>query len=101
MPTGVKRTGNSSRYSVSLSLGMLLTTGDEDVSALLATIQSLGSLDVLLQLGKTAGQIFAMRCPKWIPEYEGGDRDGEMAVTLGNGRCYGTTGDDEVTIAFL
>lgn len=100
-PTGVKRTGNGSRYNVSLSLGMLLTTGDEDVSALIATVQSLGSLDVLLQLGKTAGSIFALRCPKWIPEAELGGRDGEVGVTLGGGRCYGTNGDDEVTVAFL
>lgn len=101
VPTGVKRTGNSSRYNIALSLGMLLTTGDEDVSALYSTIQALTALDVLLQLGKTAGSIFALRAPKWIPEGDPTARDGEMALTLGGGRCYGTSGDDEVTIAFL
>lgn len=100
-PTGLKRTGNDSRYKVDLSLGMLLTTGDEDVSALLASIQSLGSLDVLLQLGQAAGSIFALRAPKWIPEHDVTGRDGEVAVTLGGGRCYGPSGDDEVTVAFL
>jgi hypothetical protein len=101
VPTGVKRTGNNSRYNVSLSIGMLLTTGDEDVSAIVASVQSLTAQDVLVQLGKTAGSIFAFRCPKWIPDADGGDRDGEMAVTLGGGRCYGTSGDDEVTVAFI
>ncbi len=101
VPTGVKRTGNDSRYNVGLTLGMLLTTGDEDTTALYASIQSLGPLDILLQLGKTAGSIFALRAPKWIPDGDLGARDGEAAITLGGGRCYGTIGDDEVTIAFI
>lgn len=100
-PTGTMRTGNSSRYNCDLSLGMLLTTGDEDSTALYATLQSLGSLDVLVQLGKTAGQIVAFRCPKWIPEGSLMARDGEAAITLGGGRVYGTAGDDEVTLAFI
>lgn len=100
-PTGLKRTGNSSRYNVGLSLGMLLTTGDEDTTALYASIQSLGSLDVLLQLGKTAGALVGIRCPKWIPDADLGGRDGEAALILGGGRCYGTTNDDEVTLAFI
>ncbi len=101
VPTGPKRTGNDSRYSVDLSLGMLLTTGDEDTTALAATVQSLGSLDVLLQMGKTAGALVGIRCPKWIPNSDLGARDGEAAITLGGGRCYGVNGDDEVTIAFI
>jgi hypothetical protein len=100
-PTGTMRTGNSSRYNCDLSLGMLLTTGDEDSAALYASLQSLGSLDVLVQLGKTAGYIVAFRCPKWIPEGSLGARDGEAAITLGGGRVYGVVGDDEVTLAFL
>lgn len=100
-PTGVKRTGNNSRYNVDLSLGMLLTTGDEDTTAIYASLQALGSLDVLLQLGKTAGAIFALRCPKWIPDGNLVERAGEVGITFGGGRAYGPTNDDEVTIAFL
>jgi hypothetical protein len=100
-PTGPKRTGNNARYNVDLSLGMLLTTGDEDTTALYATIQSLGSLDVLVQLGKSAGSIIAFRCPKWIPEGNFASRDGEAGITLGGGKVYGTAGDDEVTLAFI
>ena len=100
-PTGIMRTGNSSRYNCDLSLGMLLTTGDEDTSAVYASLQSLGSLDVLVQLGKTAGYIVAFRCPKWIPDGSLGARDGEAAITLGGGRAYGMVGDDEVTLAFI
>ncbi len=100
-PTGTMRTGNSSRYNCDLSLGMLLTTGDEDTSAVYASLQSLGSLDVLVQLGKTAGQIVAFRCPKWIPEGSLGARDGEAAITFGGGRVYGSVGDDEVVLGFI
>ncbi len=100
-PTGVKRTGNSSRYNVDLSLGMLLTTGDEDTTALYATAQALTGFDVLVQLGKTAGTIVAFRCPKWIPEGTLGAREGEAGITLGGGRVYGTAGDDEVVLAFI
>ena len=100
-PTGVKRTANGSRYNVDFSLGMLLTTGDEDTAAIYGTLQSLGALDVLLQLNKTAGQIFAIRCPKWIPEGNLAGRAGEVGITLGGGRVYGTAGDDEVTFCFL
>ncbi len=101
VPTGVKRTGNNSRYNVDLSLGMLLTTGDEDTTAIYASIQSLGSLDVLVQLGKTAGSIVAFRCAKWIPEGTLSGRDGEAGITLGGGKVYGTAGDDEVVLAFI
>ncbi len=100
-PTGTMRTGNGSRYNVDLSLGMLLTTGDEDTAAVYASLQSLGSLDVLVQFGKTAGSIVAFRCPKWIPEGSLGAREGEAAITLGGGRVYGTAGDDEVVLAFI
>ncbi len=100
-PTGTMRTGNDSRYNCDLSLGMLLTTGDEDTTAVYASLQSLGSLDVLVQLGKTAGQIVAFRCPKWIPEGTLGAREGEVAITLGAGRVYGSAGDDEVVLGFI
>jgi len=101
VPTGVKRTANGSRYNVDFSLGLLLTTGDEDTTAIHASLQALGSLDVLLQLNKTAGAIFALRCPKWIPDSSLVDRGGEVGITLGGGRVYGTAGDDETTIAFI
>ncbi len=100
-PTGTMRTGNGSRYNCDLSLGMLLTTGDEDTTAVYASLQSLGALDVLVQLGKTAGQIVAFRCPKWIPEGSLGAREGEAAITLGGGRVYGSAGDDEVVLGFI
>jgi hypothetical protein len=100
-PTGAKRTANSSRYNVDLSLGMLLTTGDEDTTALYATAQAMTGLDVLVQLNNQAGMIVAFRCPKWIPEGTLGAREGEAGITLGGGRAYGTVGDDEVTLAFI
>lgn len=101
VPTGPKRTGNSSRYNVSLSVGMLLMTGDEDTSAIYAALQSFTPQDVLIQLGKIAGSIVAWRCPKWIPDPTLASRDGEIGITVGGGRCYGVAGDDEVVLAFI
>ncbi len=100
-PTGVKLTGNNARYMIQMALGMLLSTGDRDVSAVWAAILVGTYQDVLVQHGDIAGKILAWRCPRWLPDLKRATRDGEMGITLDGGRCYGTSNDDEVRVAFI
>ena len=100
-PTGVKRTGNSSRYLVDAAVELLATTGDEDTIAIYDAIQALTPQDLLVQLGVTPGAIVAWRCPRFIPDPGFTSRDGEMGLSIGGGRCYGTVNNDEVKLAFI
>jgi hypothetical protein len=100
-PSGVKRTGNESRYLVEMAVDLLATTGDEDTLAIYDAVQALTAQDVLVQIGKTAGQIAAWRCKKFIPDPQLTDRNGEFGINLGGGQCDGTNGDDEVFLGFI
>jgi len=97
-PTGVKRTGNKSRYNVSQAIEVLLTTGT--IEGYYNNADDLTAYDVLTQLGTVAGQIVAWRTPKWIPDVDIADVGDEASVSA-SGKAYGTSGDDELTIAFL
>ena len=100
-PTGPKRTGNASRYTVEMMLQLLATTGDEDTLAIYDAIQAFTYQDVLIQLGTIPGSIVGWRCPRFLPEPGLASRAGEMGLDLGGGRCYGVNGDDEVRLGFI
>jgi hypothetical protein len=100
-PTGPKRTANNARYKVEMSLGMLLTTGTEDTSAIYAALQSFTAQDVLVQIGNLPGYMVAWRCPNWVADPKLTARDGEFGLDISGGRAYGVAGDDEVRLAFI
>lgn len=97
-PTGVKRTGNKSRYNITQAIEVLLETGA--IEGYYDAADDLTAYDVLVQLGTVAGQIVAWRAPKFIPDVDVADIGEEASVSM-SGRCYGTVGDDELTVAFL
>lgn len=96
-PTGPKRTANDGRYLVTGSISALLTTGT--IEGYFDNANVLTAYDVLVQLGATAGKIVAWRAKKFIPDVPVGEVNGEVALDL-SGRCYGTTGDDDLVLAF-
>lgn len=96
-PSGVKRTGNNSRNQVEGSVSMLLTTGT--VEGYYDNQSSLTAYDLILQFGKTAGAMVAVAMPKFIPDVPAAEQDGEVSLDL-SGRAYGTSGHDELYIAF-
>lgn len=106
-PNRAKRTGNGNgRYTADLAIGLLLTTGTEDTSALYSAAQAFTYQDVLVQLGKipgtgTGGGIVAWRCPRFLPDPKLMSRNGEFGIDFGGGRCYGSAGDDEVVLGFI
>ncbi len=90
------------RYMIQLSIGLMLTTGDTDVSAIETAIRAGTKQDVLIQFGTVAGTIVALRCPQWLPDMpKKGSIESEAALMLSGGRCYATSGDDEVHLAFI
>jgi hypothetical protein len=98
-PTGVYR---PNRYQIQLSLGLLLTTGDVDVSAIEAAVRAGTYQDVLLQFGTQAGTIFAMRLPKWLPgPPTKGAIQSEAMLSLSGGRAYAAVKDGEFSMAFI
>lgn len=97
-PSGIKRTGNNSRFSVEAAIAMLLTTGT--VEGYYDNQAALTAYDVILQFGATAGKIVAIALPKFIPEVPMAEQDGEVSLEL-SGRAYATSGDDEIRVAFL
>ena len=101
-PTGVKFTENSGYTNVEQELSMLLSTGDTDTSALYdsAKTTTASPFTVIVQNGVTAGKIMAWATPKFIVTPERVELDGEMGVKLA-GRCIGTSGDDDVFVAYL
>lgn len=101
-PTGVKRTGNSSRYSVEVTMETLLSTGDTDTAALYESAKSSDAtpLDILVQWGITPGSIVAWCTPKLVCDPERIEMAGEFGVRF-SGKALGTTGDDELFLAFI
>jgi len=101
-PTGVKRTGNNSRYSIEQTLSMLYTTGDRDTAALYDAAKSSDAtpLSTIVQIGATPGSIVAWTTPKFTCDPVRGEQDGELSLQL-SGRCIGTAGDDELFLAFI
>lgn len=101
-PTGVKRTGNNSRYSVEVTLETLLSTGDTDTAALYESAKSSDAtpLDLIVQWGITPGSIVAWCTPKVSCDPERTEMTGEFGVRF-TGKALGTTGDDELFLAFI
>lgn len=100
-PRGVKRTGNNGRFQVSMSLDLFYSGGDEDVQTLYLNSQSLTAQSVIVQLGTAPGQMIAWACPRFIADPSLTSINGEIGVNFGGGRCYGTTGDDELFLTIF
>ncbi len=100
-PRGVKRTGNNARFTVGMSMDLFYSGGDEDVQALYLAAQSLTAQSVIVQLGVAPGQMIAWACPVFKPDPSLTSINGEIGVNFGGGRCYGTTGDDEVYLTIF
>lgn len=101
-PAGVKRTGNSSRYSVEATFETLLTTGTPDTAAIyeLAKASDATPLDILVQWGIVPGSMLAFCMPKFVCDPERTEMAGEFGVKF-SGKALGTTGDDELFFAWL
>lgn len=101
-PTGVKFTENNGYTMIEEELHLLLSTGDVDTAALYNSAKSsvTSPLDVVVQLGVTPGDIMAWSTPKFLPTPERVEMDGEMGVKLA-GRAIGTSGDDDLFVAFI
>lgn len=97
-PTAVKQTGNGGRYNMTGMVELLRRSGT--VEGYYDNATSLTAYDVIIQHGITPGAIFAYRMPKFIPDVEEGAVEGLASVQM-KGRLYGTSGDDELTLAFL
>jgi len=100
-PSGVKRTGNDSRFTVGLSMDMFFTSGTEDTQTLYDTTQALTPQSVIVQLGASPGNIVAFCAPRFIADPKMASINGEFGLTIGGGRCYGTAGDDEIFLAII
>lgn len=97
-PTGLKRTGNNARYHIEHTAEFYLT--DTRITTYNAAMDRT-AIDALVQIGNTAGRIFAYRLPAWKPRPERTELDGEVGLRL-TGRAYAATAKDtEVTVAFL
>lgn len=98
VPTGLKRTANNGRYSVTQDLDLLLLTGV--IEGYYDNETTLTAYDTIVQLGVAPGAMVAWRTPKFVPNpVDTPDVDGEVALTL-SGKCYGLTAvDTEVTFA--
>lgn len=100
-PRGVKRTGNQSRFTVGQSLDLFYTSGDEDVHTIYDNAANLTAQSVIVQLGNSPGSIVAWATPRFIADPKLMSINGEFGVTFGGGRCYGTSADDEIFLAFI
>lgn len=99
-PRGAKRTGNQGRRVITLTLEGFYTSGDEDTQTIYDNAASLTSYNVIVQLGNVLGKMFAFVAPKFIPDANLISQNGEFGISL-TGRCYATSGDDELFAAFL
>lgn len=97
-PTGVKRTGNNGRYNVKLTCSFLRDSTTHE--GYFDNADILQTYDVIGQMGVAVGNIFAVAAPDFVPDAEVTELEGEVGVTL-SGRCYGTTADDEIYVAFI
>jgi len=96
-PTGAKRTGNAGRFQVTQTLDLFYTGGDQDAQTIYDNTASLTAQDVIVQLGTAVGAMVAWSTPKFIPDGSLSNTNGEIGLSL-TGRCYGTSGDDEVLL---
>lgn len=90
-PTGTKRTENNGRYNITLEMEMLLTTST--VSDIFDNADALTGYTIQIQLGKTAGKILGIYAPKFVPDAEITEVDGQSAIKV-TGRLYGNGTDD-------
>jgi hypothetical protein len=99
-PNGIKRTGNNSRYAVKQTLEFYSFTSAPNTKTYYDAAPSLGGLDVLVQHGVIPGSIVAWRTPKFVPDIEETDQEGEIGYKL-DGRALGTVNEDEIYLAFI
>jgi hypothetical protein len=99
-PSGAKRTENNSRYNVTQNLTFLSRTTSPDSKAVYDAGSSLAVQDAIMQLGVSPGNIVAWATPRYVPEISDQEIEGEVGYTA-TGRCYGTSGNDEVYLAFI
>jgi hypothetical protein len=98
-PTRVKRTaGDETRSNIMQTLGLILETGT--IEGYYDAEAALTAYSTIMQFDVTPGVIVAIACPKWIPLVPLGDIGGEVSLAA-DGRAYGTTGDDEIYLAFI
>jgi len=97
-PTGVKRTGNNSRFHIEHTAEFYLTT---DRLTDYNNAMSRTARDTIVQIGNQPGRIFAYRLPAWKPRPERTELEGEVGLRL-TGRAYASvTKNTEITAAFL
>lgn len=99
-PSGAKRTGNLGRYKVDLTLDIMYSTGDRDSAAMYDLLKTLNVYDTMIQIGIVPGQMVAINAPKFYPDGQRSEQDGEFGFNMA-GECLGTTGDDELFVTFL
>ena len=101
-PAGVKRTGNNSRYSVEATIETMLTTGTPDTAAMYESAKSSDAtpLEITVQWGIVPGTSVAFVMPKFVCDPERTELSGEFGVKF-SGKALGTTGDDELFLAFI
>jgi hypothetical protein len=98
-PTGPKRTKNKGKFVADLEISFLLQTGT--IEGYHDNADGLQAYDVMIQIGVAPGAILAINVPRFIPDVEPGEVEGEVALTL-KGRCYASAaGEDEAFVAFL
>lgn len=98
LPNGLKRTGNNSRFDVTQMLSVYADAST--TKTLFDNTQTLSAFDTIVQLGNTPGNIVAWCTPNWRPDAEEQEEEGEIGYSF-NGRVYGTSGDDELFLAFI
>lgn len=100
VPNGIKRTGNSSRYAVKQTLSFYAFDSAPNTKTYYDAAPSLGGLDVLVQHGVIPGSIVAWRTPKYVPDIEETEEEGEIGYKL-DGRALGTVNEDEIFLGFI
>lgn len=97
-PTGLRRTENNARWLVEQSIDVYLT--DANLSMYTAG-RTMTSVDSIVQLGDTVGQMMAWRCRDWQPRSERFEQETEMGLRL-TGRAYDSAlANQEIVLAFL
>lgn len=97
-PNAVKRTGNGGgRYVVEQELDFFFT---DTMQTFYDASRTLTAIDTICQLGNSPGNIVVWSCPKWQPIGNDTDFGTEIGLKL-LGRALGTSGDDEISLAFV
>ena len=98
-PTGVKLTGNGGKRQISLDIEMLLS--GSTIEGYYDNADALTAYDVTVQFNNVVGQSFAFRLPKYVPDAEPGEVEGEVSMAL-SGRAYGNgTAASELSCCFF